>query len=98
MEDDKPIPICPCIYLFYFQECSFGSCSDPCIGFFECGTNAVCAPVEHQPTCRCPEGFKELNSPYDACVEADLDLTELECLTDSDCRSGVCHRGICRTP
>lgn len=80
------------------QECKDGTCSDPCAGFTECGTNAECVAINHLPTCRCPEGFKELNSPYDACVVASADLTLLECLEDSDCGGGSCHEGICRTP
>lgn len=80
------------------QECKDGTCSDPCSGFTECGTNAECVAINHLPTCRCPEGFKELNSPYDACVVASADLTLLECLEDSDCGGGSCHEGICRTP
>ncbi len=81
-----------------FQECRLGKCSDPCVGFTECGTNAVCTAVEHLPTCTCPAGYKELNSPYDACVEENVDLTQLECLTDSDCSApSSCLRGVCRT-
>lgn len=73
-------------------------CVDPCAGFKECGTNAVCSSIHHLPVCTCPPGFKELNSPYDACVEESIDLTQLECLTDSDCASGACFRGSCRSP
>merc|ERR1711892_76270 len=80
------------------QECKDGTCSDPCAGFTECGTNAECVAINHLPTCRCPEGYKELNSPYDACVVASADLTLLECLEDSDCGGGTCHEGICGTP
>ena len=101
-----------------FQECREGQCSDPCLGFSECGTGAVCVSVNHLPTCKCPDGYKvrifryylsprvidyyyrlqELNSPYDACVPASADLTQLECLEDSDCGRGTCHVGKCRTP
>lgn len=42
--------------------------------------------------------FQELNSPYDACVVASADLTLLECLEDSDCGRGTCHRGQCLSP
>ena len=42
--------------------------------------------------------LQELNSPYDACVPASADLTQLECLEDSDCGRGTCHLGKCRTP
>ena len=97
------------------QECRDSQCRDPCFGFGECGTNAVCVSVNHLPTCKCPDGFKvalftapgliikcccfqELNSPYDACVPASADLTQLECLEDSDCGRGTCHLGKCRTP
>jgi hypothetical protein len=80
------------------QECRGGSCQDPCDNFTECGTNAQCYTVNHLPTCRCPEGYKELNSPYDACVVASADLTLLECLEDSDCGRGSCHNGICKSP
>jgi hypothetical protein len=80
------------------QECRGGSCQDPCDNFTECGTNAQCYSVNHLPTCRCPEGYKELNSPYDACVVASADLTLLECLEDSDCGRGSCHNGICKSP
>jgi len=80
------------------RECRDGQCSDPCEGFTECGTNAECVAVNHLPTCKCPEGYKELNSPYDACVVSSADLTLLECLEDSDCGRGTCHRGQCRTP
>jgi len=80
------------------QECRGGSCADPCTNFTECGTNAECYTVNHLPTCRCPEGYKELNSPYDACVVASADLTLLECLEDSDCGRGTCHNGICKSP
>ena len=44
--------------MFMFQECRDGLCSDPCEGFNECGTNAVCVAVNHLPTCKCPEGYK----------------------------------------
>ena len=44
--------------MFMFQECRDGQCSDPCEGFSECGTNAVCVAVNHLPTCKCPEGYK----------------------------------------
>ncbi len=75
-----------------------GKCSDPCIGFSECGTNAVCQVrkqrvfpnkgilfylkktaqvVSHAATCRCPEGLRELNSPYVACVPEGMNLARL---------------------
>ena len=41
-----------------FQECRDGQCSDPCLGFSECGTGAVCVSVNHLPTCKCPDGYK----------------------------------------
>ena len=41
-----------------FQECREGQCSDPCLGFSECGTGAVCVSVNHLPTCKCPDGYK----------------------------------------
>ena len=69
--------------------CVNHTCSDPCIGFSECGTNAVCEVVSHAPTCKCPSGFRELNSPYVACVPAKLNLARIECLKDSDCATGL---------
>ena len=36
--------------------CINGNCTDPCIGFDECGANAVCETVSHSATCKCPEG------------------------------------------
>ena len=38
-------------------------CRDPCAGFEECGTNAICVPVNHLPTCKCPEGYKVRSPP-----------------------------------
>ena len=36
--------------------CINGNCTDPCIGFNECGANAICETVSHSATCKCPEG------------------------------------------
>ena len=94
----KPPKKPPLIIIYFVQECGGGMCRDPCSGFSECGTNAVCRPVNHVATCTCPSGYTALNSPYDACVEENIDLTRLECLTDSDCASGSCFKGICRNP
>ena len=44
--------------IFSLKECRDGTCVDPCLGFDECGTNAICVPVNHLPTCKCPEGYK----------------------------------------
>jgi hypothetical protein len=70
--------------------CLNQTCQDPCRpngeNFFdECGVNAVCQVISHAPTCKCPEGFRPLNSPYVACVPLDMDLEEITCLKDSDC-------------
>ena len=70
------------------HACVNGACADPCAGFEECGTNAECAAVSHAATCRCPEGLRELNSPYVACVPEDMNLARIECLRDSDCQEG----------
>ena len=40
------------------QECRAGLCTDPCLGFEECGTNAECVASNHLATCQCPQGFK----------------------------------------
>ena len=68
--------------------CINGTCTDPCRDFTECGANAVCNAVSHAPACSCPEGLRELNSPYEACVPEGMNLSDLECLRSSDCQSG----------
>ena len=65
--------------------CLNQTCQDPCRpngdNFFdECGVNAECQVISHAPTCKCPEGFRPLNSPYVACVPLDMDLEEITCL------------------
>ena len=67
--------------------CLNQTCQDPCHPngadgsvFDECGVNAVCQVISHAPTCKCPEGFRPLNSPYVACVPLDMDLEEITCL------------------
>ena len=65
--------------------CLNQTCQDPCRhggsnNIDECGVNAVCQVVSHAPTCKCPEGFRPLNSPYVACVPLDMDLEEITCL------------------
>ena len=66
-------------------------------GFGECGANAECEAVDHAATCKCPEGTRELNSPYVACVPSDLDLSTISCLRDSDCSFGLtCQSWQCR--
>ena len=77
--------------------CINGNCTDPCIGFDECGANAVCETVSHSATCKCPNGTRELNSPYVACVPAEMDLSTISCLRDSDCSFGLtCQDWQCR--
>ena len=77
--------------------CINGNCTDPCIGFDECGANAVCETVSHSATCKCPSGTRELNSPYVACVPAEMDLSTISCLRDSDCSFGLtCQEWQCR--
>lgn len=77
--------------------CINGNCTDPCVGFDECGSNAICETVSHTPTCKCPEGTRELNSPYVACVPVDMDLASISCLRDSDCSFGLsCRDWQCR--
>ena len=77
--------------------CINGSCTDPCLGFDECGANAVCEAVSHAATCKCPAGTRELNSPYVACVPSDMDLSTISCLRDSDCSFGLsCQDWQCR--
>ena len=77
--------------------CINGNCTDPCIGFDECGANAVCETVSHSATCKCPNGTRELNSPYVACVPADMDLSTISCLRDTDCSFGLtCQEWQCR--
>jgi hypothetical protein len=76
--------------------CLRGKCDDPCGQFDECGTNAVCQVVSHSATCRCPEGYKELNSPYVACVPENMSLERIACFKDTDCVSGqVCSEWQC---
>ena len=42
-------------------------------------------------------GTRELNSPYVACVPADMDLSTISCLRDSDCSFGLsCQDWQCR--
>ena len=67
--------------------CLNQTCQDPCQPpkgldepFDDCGVNAVCEVVSHAPTCRCPEGYRPLNSPYVACVPLDMDLEQITCL------------------
>ena len=67
--------------------CLNQTCQDPCHPngadgsvFDECGVNAVCQVISHAPTCKCPEGFRPLNSPYVACVPLGMDLEEITCL------------------
>ncbi len=77
--------------------CIDGHCGDPCIGFDECGSNAICETVSHAPTCKCPENHRELNSPYVACVPEHMDLASISCLRDSDCSFGLqCKDWQCR--
>ena len=77
--------------------CINGTCLDPCVGFDECGANAICQAVSHAPTCSCPDGLRELNSPYDACVPEGMNLSELECLRNSDCPTGSeCKNWQCK--
>jgi hypothetical protein len=77
--------------------CLNGTCLDPCLGFDECGANAVCQAVSHAATCSCPAGLRELNSPYEACVPEGMNLSELECLRNSDCPSGSeCKNWQCK--
>ena len=33
--------------------------------------------MSHAATCRCPEGLRELNSPYVACVPEGMNLARL---------------------
>ena len=71
--------------------------TDPCKDFAECGANAVCQAVSHAPTCSCPAGLRELNSPYEACVPEGMNLSELECLRNSDCQTGFeCKNWQCK--
>ena len=37
---------------------------------------------------RCPDGYKELNSPYVACVPENMSLEHINCFKDSDCPGG----------
>merc|ERR1712223_1208634 len=74
--------------------CLNQTCQDPCHPngadgsvFDECGVNAVCQVISHAPTCKCPEGFRPLNSPYVACVPLGMDLEEITCLKDIDCET-----------
>ena len=77
--------------------CIAAKCSDPCVGFDECGSNAICEVVSHAATCKCPGGYRELNSPYVACVPEDMDLEKISCFKDSDCESGLsCRDWQCR--
>ena len=70
------------------QECRDGQCRDPCQGFQECGTNAVCVPVNHLPTCKCPDGYKVSTTslwpgPYPNLPGAQLPVRRL--------RGGLCR-------
>ena len=50
----------------------------------------------HKLTCRCPDGYKELNSPYVACVPEDMNLAHIDCFKDSDCVAGqTCSEWQC---
>ena len=78
--------------------CLNGTCTDPCVDFSECGANAICQAVSHAPTCSCPAGLRELNSPYEACVPEGMNLSELECLRNSDCQAGFeCKDWQCKS-
>lgn len=74
------------------HACINGSCGDPCANFDECGSNALCEVINHVATCKCPPAFRELNSPYVACVPNALDLSKINCLKDTDCESGEACR------
>lgn len=39
------------------KACRNGQCVNPCRADKPCGTNAFCSVSQHQPVCRCPEGY-----------------------------------------
>ena len=82
---------------FFIQILNLFFSTDPCRDFDECGANAICQAVSHAPTCSCPAGLRELNSPYEACVPEGMNLSELECLRNSDCQTGfACKEWQCK--
>lgn len=48
--------------------------------------------MSHAATCKCPEGLKELNSPYVACVPEGMNFEKIQCIKDSDCKDGATCR------
>lgn len=76
------------------SDCSFksacisNSCQNPC-SMKTCGTNAYCVPINHEPLCRCPEGFS--GDAYQGCQ-----IQKLDCHVDSDCGFGkICTSNLC---
>lgn len=46
------------------RACSNQKCIDPCKG--NCGVNAICQVINHNPICSCPSGFG--GNPFSRCV------------------------------
>lgn len=47
------------------KACINQQCRDPCILRDPCGENAFCKVEEHEPKCKCPEGY--LGNPKTGC-------------------------------
>lgn len=76
------------------SDCSFKMacinhlCQNPC-SMKNCGANANCAPINHEPVCRCPEGYS--GNPLVGCQ-----LEQEECHLDKDCGlSKICVSSRC---
>ena len=55
-----------------------------------------CTDSQYDSLRRCPDGYKELNSPYVACVPEDMNLAHIDCFKDSDCVAGqTCREWQC---
>lgn len=75
------------------RQCIDGQCIDACLYDNPCSSRAECRVQNHQPVCRCPNGW--IGNPYIRCrLEP-----QPECLIDTDCGATLaCLDGTCKDP
>lgn len=68
--------------------------TDPCATEGVCGPNALCASLNHETICRCPEGFQGTPSPQQGCVRVPQ-----TCRSKNQCPLGqMCVEHVCKQP